>query len=312
MDPRKCFVTASVVIALGIAGIVWFVSHQLRLPRCDEVLEVAFSRPDMSRWDEFASEIPEEVYVGLSDGTAVEKLTRSRDETENLEPTWSPDGTRIAFQSARTGEYLDASTKYEIFVTDEDGSRESRVTRVEDGVYDEQPDWSPDGRWIAFSRSIRRDADVWVMAPDGTAQRMIAGGPNDEIEPSWSPDSDRIAFLRGDELWVVDADGSGERFVTELAHGTPRWSPRGDRIVFPRGPSIYVVSAAGGEARRVEPDDPFAGHDLARPYWREDGRILFTARANELWAMRPDGSNAERLGVFEEGVGGVEPEPCRD
>lgn len=303
-------VTAIALLALGSIAAVWLTTRP-SLPACDEALMVALARPDMARWDEFASEVPEEIYVGRADGTGVQRLTRSRDETENLAPTWSPDGTRIAFQSARTGDYLDASTKYEIFVMAGDGSAESRLTRVEEHVYDEQPDWSPDGSKIAFSRSRDGDNhDVWTMTSDGSVQRMVAGGPKDETEPSWSPASDRIAFLRGDEVWVVDADGSDERFVTERAHGTPRWSPDGDAMVFPRGPSIYVVPADGGEARRIEPDDTAAGHDLSGPYWLQDGRILFSAHGDHLWTMSPDGSEAEQVGVFEEGVGAVDPEPC--
>lgn len=165
------------------------------------------------------------------------------------------------------------------------------------------PDWSPDGSKIAFSRSRDDDFDVWGMGSKGSGQHVIAGGPSDETEPAWSPDSDRIAFLRDDEVWVVDAEGSAERFVTERAHGTPRWSPDGDFIVFPRGPSIYVVPAAGGEARRIEPDDPTTGHDLSGPYWLPDGRILFTAHGDHLWTMGSDGSNAERVGVLEDGFG---------
>jgi Tol biopolymer transport system component len=148
------------------------------------------------------------------------------------------------------------------------------------------------------------------MRPDGSGQHVIADGSHDETEPTWSPDSDRLAFLRGDEVWVIDADGSDERFVAERAHGTPHWSSDGDTIVFPRGPSMYVVPADGGEACRIEPDDPSAGHDLSGPYRLQDGRIFFTAHADHVWTMGPDGSNAERVGLFEEGVGPVEPEPC--
>ncbi len=116
-------------------------------------------------------------------------LTRLTDTTSgNLEPTWSPDGTRIAFTSLRDG-------NPEIYVMDADGSRQTRLTRSS-GV-DRLPTWSPDGAHIAFlsSPDLRQvHNDIYVIRPDGSDLRQLT---NDGLVRSiaWAPDGRQIAFV---------------------------------------------------------------------------------------------------------------------
>jgi Tol biopolymer transport system component len=225
-----------------------------------------------------------------------------------------------------------------IFTTGPTGTGERRVTPARSGVLDNQPDWAPDGRRIAFTREYAdREYELWTVRPNGTDPRQVdpgcpAGIPETEIceetEPAWSPDGKRLAFfwsygklkqVRGEEwievgaIGVMDQDGANPRQLTQRRRPTtsedhdPVWSPDGKRIAFMRwnstaspanGRAIFVVDADGTHVRRLTPWRLEAGD---HPDWSPDGRrILFRSgvssytRSN-LWTIRPDGSDLERL-----------------
>jgi tol-pal system beta propeller repeat protein TolB len=80
--------------------------------------------------------------------------------------------------------------------------------------------WSPDGQKIAFTVALSRGPDgnleIYVVNADGSGQRRLTRSTARESHPVWSPDGRRIVFERNWQLWVMNADGSGERRLTRM------------------------------------------------------------------------------------------------
>jgi TolB protein len=131
----------------------------------------------------------------------------------NFWPDWSPDGTRIAFNSISR-----SSRTLTLQIVNADGSGEART--IGDGTLRaEAPAWSPDGSLIAFQWRRDGNTDIYTMTPDGTDLLRITTSSNLEEVPTWSADGRRIAFQSdrsGEmEIWIMNADGTDARQLTE-------------------------------------------------------------------------------------------------
>lgn len=134
-------------------------------------------------------------------------------------PTWSPDCSKIAFVSSRSG-------APHIYVMNADGSNQKRLTYK--GSYNTNPSWSPKGNVIAFqARDSRGSFDVFTVNLSGGIERLTQDQGNNE-SPSFSPDGRYIVFTsdrkkkRSKELWVMTADGQYQR---RILAGGGRYSP---------------------------------------------------------------------------------------
>jgi Tol biopolymer transport system component len=194
-----------------------------------------------------------QVWTANPDLTAQHQLTDG--DYDNGWATWSPHGTRLAFDSARLAPEANGDLK-EIFTMAPDGSNVRQVTDL--GFYAGQPTWSGDGRWIAFTSDggdYPLTQGIYVIHPDGTGLRQVVALPAGRRSvwldaPRFSPDGSQLSynFYQGGKqtpapwswkgevssLWVVDLDGSDAHVVVSSGHkvGDADWSPDGRFIVF--------------------------------------------------------------------------------
>ena len=252
-----------------------------------------------------------EIYAMDSNGANQVRLTD--DPAYDVEPSWSPEGDRIAFVSARDKRSLN------IYVMDFDGQNLMQLTKESSNT---EPAWSPDGTKIAFIRA-KRGTHVWVMDADGGNQMQLTHlGSN--YNPAWSPDGVRIAFVDtdrqgGSEIYAMDSDGNNQlRLTHDLEEkDNPSWSPDGQWIAFDsyrsRAYQIYVVNTDGsGLTRRLTRRRP---HNW-KPACSSDGDTI----AYSLWEwgismtinlMTPDGMHLKQLteddGTFRSDVDWFDP-----
>ncbi len=181
------------------------------------------------------------IWVADRDGSGAAALTDTS--TNDQWPTWSPDGTRIAFQTWR-GDNAD------IYVINADGS--GLVPLTESVAADRHPSWSPDGSKIIFTSNWSGYLDIYVLPAPGTQAQVNADGYSstppcltcfegkvyDDYYADWLPDG-RIIFNSGGEgnmgVVVMNADGSNQVMIGSTAqdYALPSAaSPDGSRIVF--------------------------------------------------------------------------------
>jgi Tol biopolymer transport system component len=191
--------------------------------------------------------LPVDPRTGWATGDPEPVVTSTREDSRGA---WSPDGTRVAFNSDRAG-------PMNLFVHSlEDGSTR-QVTRGPGGDF--QPRWSPDGRRLVFFSSRSGNADIWTVEVETGLMVQLTGDSALQVNPFYSPDGRRIAFQsdRGGrkEVWVMDADGSNPRQLstTGVADHFMLWRPDGRSIVFNApgrdGAVQFEISLDGGDAR---------------------------------------------------------------
>jgi Tol biopolymer transport system component len=173
-----------------------------------------------------------DIWVMNADGSEKTKLTSTTQPdpfspfVQETWPTWSPDGTMIAYTSNAEDVFQD------IWVMNADGSDQTRLTVNE--AFDAFPEWSPNGTKIAFTSDRDEVDDIWVMGADGSDPVRLTTGQGVDERPDWSPDGARIAFSRGRNIWAMNADGTDLTKLTDTRRPkfAPAFSPNGNRIAF--------------------------------------------------------------------------------
>lgn len=222
------------------------------------------------------------------------------------QPTWSPDGTRIVFQST-------SRNSKEISVMNADGSGRRQLTST-DTVAEQEPTWSPDGTRIAFvagrsETDTTTDLEIWLMDADGSNLVQMTNTPQGvrDTQPAWSPDGDRFAFLSegrpGDtnsNIYVMDAnpatndalnltdDDTTMTPVYQYNDEDPSWSPDGTRIAYSTKADVWTMNAGDGSGKVNLTTGNGGG---SQPTWSPDGNSIAYVRAGDIWMMDENGAN---------------------
>lgn len=224
-------------------------------------------------------------------------------------PSWSPDGTKIAFTSNRDG-------PGDIYVMNADGSGTRRLTDTP--AVETVAVWSPDGTKLAFDSERDGNRELYIMNSDGSNQTRLTFNPTADVGPvTFSPDGKRIAFARNAsnegiaaynyDIYVMGVDGSNTRKLTTDPEydAEPVWSPDG-RIFFISGRDrafkIFAIDPDGKGEVRIPTDSQSNEGAFA---FTSDGKQVFctgdTAEKNEflqVYLINADGSNRRQITYF--------------
>jgi Tol biopolymer transport system component len=238
---------------------------------------------------------------------------RPGSEADDYQPSWSPDGRRIAFTSTRDHRG-DGNEAWDVYVMDADGGDVHRLS--DDFTPDARPGWLPDGR-VVFTTCRHGFTHCRFVAvkPTGSDEETLLELGTFVLDATPSPDGKRIAFTRrlrsgAAEVCVRALAGRSQCFGEG---GAPTWSPDGKRIVFVStrarngrcffhdcfgfAPELYVMNSDGSAVRRLTHTTAYETDPTFAP---NAGQVIFarlTAETDdyELWTIRLDGGGERQL-----------------
>jgi TolB protein len=264
------------------------------------------------------------IYTINPDGSGEQQLTQPTKGVIHARPDWSADGQSIVYVRALVDQlhpHPGADPYARIWKMHADGSRQRRVSnecgRVSGCEVEDDPAWSPDRRWIAFTRlyekGVERGAEIVLMRSNGTHVHRVTNHPTGSLsdwEVQWSPSGDRLVFQRFSDhhhgssaLITIRPDGTGRHRLTPwMGVQYPDWSPDGRRILF-------GVDVDPAELWSVRPNGDKL-HELKKVGTRwfsgsfsPDGTLIAWSRYGgagdagypDLFVMNSDGSNVQNI-----------------
>jgi Tol biopolymer transport system component len=250
-----------------------------------------------------------DLYVVDPDGKNETRLTmnpgRDGEYADHAAPRYNRDRSMLAFVSTKNH----PKQRYNIFFMDLATRKTAQITAGDLNI--SSVDWSPDDTRLVFAGADEKGLQqVHVVNIDGTGFTRLTKGPQENMNPLWSPRGDLIAyveFVKGSQsshIWVMDPAGGNRRMLTteEATHTNPSWSPDGTRLVYrcdAGTPHLRKVHVDTGELFLFEP--PSRGVDQS-PVW-SGNEIVFSSSCDweqadslaSLYRMSDTGENLQRL-----------------
>ena len=241
------------------------------------------------------------IYVADGDGSNARRVTTGPG--NSFWPTWSSDGSRLAFYNDRDG-------TNRIYTVSAAGRDEALLVDL-GSDHATQPAWSPVENIVAFTRFTRPVAQtsigpttpmgIWVVRSDGSGLRQLVA---DGAQAAWSPDGRELAYVDAEGLRVLDV-GSGESRAVAASANVPRWSPDGRRLAFGRvvdnREQLFVIDSDGSDERRLVTSDAYD----SLPEWSPDGESIVFTRDLDGRVGRVDCTSLESCGAGGAGPSGL-------
>lgn len=247
-----------------------------------------------------------QIFIANLDGTGLRQITNNG--SINMSPSWSPDGAKLTYTSFRDG-------KADIFVYNMLTQKTSKLTA---GFGNNSgANWHPDGRKIAFSGSHSGLTSIFtVNSMDGSDRKTFISGSGLEVEPAYSPDGAKVAFVSGrfgnPHLFIRDLRADSDTRITFAGwyNSSPSWRRDGRKLAFAGYDrdidryDIFIVNPDGRQMERLTLDQG----DNEKPSWSPDGRFIVfqsnrlqkgrgKANTYKLYVMNKDGGNVRALSI---------------
>ncbi|MBU6154914.1 MAG: PD40 domain-containing protein [Bdellovibrionales bacterium] len=241
-----------------------------------------------------------EIYTSAFDGTDIRQVTRLR--SLSMAPSWSPDGTKIAFSvyNRHSGNIKNIDLFEYQFRTGVLKLLSNR-SGINSGAC-----FSPDGKNIAYTMSYTGNPEIHLLDLETKVSTQLTRSLGFDVDPAFSPDGQRLAFVssRPGKPMIYTLDLRSPLDVKRLTYAgaynaTPNWSPDGSKIVFAgwleRHFDLFTITSDGGKIDRLTKDE---GNN-EDPHYSPDGSfIAFSSTRSggkNIFVMNSDGSKVRRL-----------------
>jgi Tol biopolymer transport system component len=250
-----------------------------------------------------------QIYTANADGSNPRALTLGLRSAAMA--VWSRDGTRLAYELISAKSTVEEPTLFgDLVVVDANGANPITIERDAKGM--SPATWSPDGRWLLYSRLEGTLDQIYVAASDGSSPPVRVGNPATvNWAPVFSPDGTKIAFFVADSrVAVMNRDGSDPRMLSTIAFGglgSFQWHPDGNRIVFSAATSeatdLWILYLDGKPEQHLRTP----GRAEVSPSWSPDGErlVYLTTTDGRSFVLRladADGSKERLLPGIYSGV----------
>lgn len=245
----------------------------------------------------FSSTVPSGIYTVKPDATDEKLFPGIPTNTGAEEPEWSPDGSRLAFQVTN---FAVSPLITEISVINADGS--GLLKLVDDATdFNRGITWSPNGSQIAYigrgGPGVDTIRTIHIANTDGTGSYRLPNSPSFLSAVDWSPDGTKFVYSNGQEIFVINADGTGQTKLTSSQQtldgasndDDPRWSPDGTKILFTRFTNnsftTHVMNADGSNLRKLNNFNSFS------PSWSPDGLSIVMSQSSDICTVNLDNTD---------------------